>query len=97
MWHIMDVQGQSGAKATRMPKATLANILRFVVVISLCSYLASRVYVAYTKLEEGKIGTLFNRITSAKVLVSFYVIQTYERSMLSCIRQDNNDLILHLN
>ena len=93
----MEVQGQSEAKATRIPKATLTNILRFVVVISLCSYLSSRVYVAYTKLQEGKIGTLFNRITSAKVLVSFYVIQTYEGSMLSSIRQSINALTFDLN
>ena len=73
VWQSMDIQGPSEAKVTRIPKATLTNILRFVVVISLCSYLSSRVYVAYTKLEEGKIGTLFNRITSATVQVSFCV------------------------
>ena len=54
-----------------MAKPTLTNILRWVVILCLFGYFASRVYVAYSKLQEGRIGTLFNRITSATVQVCF--------------------------
>ena len=54
---------------TVMAKPTLTNILRWAVILCLFGYFASRVYVAYSKLQEGRIGTLFNRITSATVQV----------------------------
>ena len=52
-----------------MSKVTFWNILRWFCIAVLFGYLCSRIYIAYTKLEEGRIGTLFNRITSATVQV----------------------------
>ena len=40
------------------------------VIAGLCGYFFRRIYIAYSKLQEGKIGTLFNRITSDTVQVS---------------------------
>ena len=54
---------------TLLAKLTCANLLRWAVILGLFGDFASRVYVAYSKLQEGRIGTLFNRITSATVQV----------------------------
>ena len=61
-----------------MVKSTLRNILRLVVIAGLCGYFISRIYIAYSKLQEGKIGTLFNRITSDTVQVSIIYDDNYE-------------------
>ena len=52
-----------------MSRASLTTILRWIVIMVLFGYFSSRVYIAYSKLQEGRIGTLFNRITSATVKV----------------------------
>ena len=53
----------------RMAEGTLTSILRKLVILALFIYFATRVYVAYSKLDAGKIGTLFNRITETTVQV----------------------------
>ena len=53
-----------------MPGTTFTTILRKLVILALFIYFATRVYVAYSKLDAGKIGTLFNRITETTVLVN---------------------------
>ena len=53
-----------------MPDTTFTTILRKLVILALFIYFATRVYVAYSKLDAGKIGTLFNRITETTVLVN---------------------------
>ena len=50
-------------------KEWLTTIVRRMVILGLFSYFVSRVYVAYTKLQADKIGTLFDRITSRTVKV----------------------------
>ena len=50
---------------------TMANILRNLVILALLFYFATRVYVAYSKLDAGLIGTLFNRKTEGAVQVTF--------------------------
>ena len=52
-----------------MAKEIFTTILRRVITLGLFCYFVSRVYVAYSKLQDGKIGTLFDRITSATVKV----------------------------
>lgn len=54
-----------------MAEGTLNTILRKLVIIALFIYFATRVYVAYSKLDAGKIGTLFNRITEVTVQVGY--------------------------
>ena len=49
----------------------MANILRNLVILALLFYFATRVYVAYSKLDAGLIGTLFNRKTEGAVQVTF--------------------------
>ena len=56
-----------------MAEGTLNTILRKLVIIALFIYFATRVYVAYSKLDAGKIGTLFNRITETTVQVVTHV------------------------
>ena len=57
-----------------MAEETFTTILRRLVILSLFIYFATRVYVAYSKLEAGKIGTLFNRITEVTVQVHYFNI-----------------------
>ena len=52
-----------------MSGASLTTVLRWLVIMVLFGYLSSRIFIAYSKLQEGRIGTLFNRITSATVKV----------------------------
>ena len=53
-----------------MKKASPTTVLRWIVILVLFGYFSSRVYISYSKLHEHKIGTLFNRITSATVKVN---------------------------
>ena len=53
--------------------STFTTILRKLVILALFIYFATRVYVAYSKLDAGKIGTLFNRITETTVQVTFNI------------------------
>ena len=46
------------------------TFVRWLVILVLFGYFSSRVRIAYSKLKEEKIGTLFNRITSATVKVN---------------------------
>ena len=46
----------------------LENIRRALLVV-LTSYFLSRIIIAYMKMQEGNIGTLFNRINSPTVQV----------------------------
>ena len=55
-----------------MAKEVLSTILRRMMILGLFCYFVSRVYVAYSKLQDGKIGTLFDRITSATVKVPYW-------------------------
>ena len=50
----------------------LSATLRRLMILGLFCYFVSRVYVAYSKLQDGKIGTLFDRITSATVKVPYW-------------------------
>ena len=56
-----------------MSKASLVTVLRGIVIMALFGYFSSRVYIAFSKLQEGRIGTLFNRITSATVKVNWFI------------------------
>ena len=57
------------ATSRTMWRVSLLTVLRGIVIMVLFGYFSSRVYISYSKLQEGKIGTLFNRVTSATVKV----------------------------
>ena len=57
------------ATSRTMWRVSLLTVLRGIVIMVLFGYFSSRVYISYSKLLEGKIGTLFNRVTSATVKV----------------------------
>ena len=55
--------------STRNAMTSPYTFVRWLVILVLFGYFSSRVRIAYHKLKEEKIGTLFNRITSATVKV----------------------------
>ena len=79
------------------------------VILGLFSYFVSRVYVAYTKLQADKIGTLFDRITSRTVKVlncknifvatisDFVSILNKYPAITSCVYHEENDDLKNLN